>query len=40
MFPQLGLTNEDIREYERKIHEETNQLVLGGINPSNNGATP
>jgi hypothetical protein len=35
-----GLTNEDIREYERKIHEETNQLVLGGINPSNNGATP
>ncbi|XP_003391701.1 PREDICTED: cytoplasmic phosphatidylinositol transfer protein 1-like, partial [Amphimedon queenslandica] len=36
-----GLTMEDIREYERKVHEETNRMVLSnGTGAVADGATP
>ena len=41
IFILLGLTTEDIREYERKVHEETNRMVLSnGTGAVADGATP
>ena len=39
MFPSKGMTMEDVREFERKTHEETNRTVNNVENPEG-GATP